>query len=404
MDKPALEIAEIFREHGQAYRNERGTLITPQQYRVMRDIERCRTAALGGHIKACNDEDCDHWEISYNSCRNRHCPKCQSLARARWLQARKTELLPVDYYHLIFTVPDNLLVPVALQNKRVFYNLLFRAVGQTLLTTARDPQHLGADIGFMALLHTWGQKLTPHPHVHCVVPGGGLASDGQTWIGCHHRYFLSVQELSRRFQQTLLHSLHKAFLKNLLQFHGASKHLVDPDAFDQLLDACRETDWVVYAKSPFGGPEKVLDYLARYTHRVAISNHRLLKMENGNVTFTWRDYKHEGIQKEITLEAQEFVRRFLLHVFPSGFTHIRYYGLLANRHRTENILRCRVSLNAIESTQPTEPDKTNWCDLLLLLTGKDPLECPKCHRGRLTSIRVLPPCHDAPPSQARSPP
>ena len=254
------------------------------------------------------------------------------------------------------------------------------------------------------MLHTWGQKLTPHPHIHCVVPGGGLASDGQTWVASTHRYFLSVQELSRRFREALLKSLDKAFLKNLLQFHGANKHLEHPDAFDLLLHACRETDWVVYAKPPFGGPEKVLDYLARYTHRVAISNHRLLKLEDGKVSFTWRDYKHEGVQKEISIDAQESIRRFLLHVFPSGFTQIRYYGLLTNRYRTETIQRCHVLLNVMESAQPTEPEHRDWPGLLLLLTGKDPLECPKCHRGRLTSVGILSPCGNRLPSHAGSPP
>ena len=404
MDQPALEVAQIFREHGPAYRNERAGAICPQQYRAMQDIERCRTAELGGHIKECDDEDCDHQEISYNSCRNRHCPKCQSLARARWLLSRKNELLPVDYYHLIFTIPDNLLVPIALQNKYEFYSLLLRATARALLTTARNPQQLGADIGFIALLHTWGQKLTPHPHVHCVVPGGGLASDTDRWVSCSHRYFLSVQELSRQFQEALIKALRRAFRKNRLQFQGSIKHLADPAAFDQHLKTCNDIDWVVYAKPPFGGPEKVLDYLARYTHRVAMSNHRLVNIEDGKVTFTWRDYKNEGLLKEITLRAQEFIRRFLLHIFPRGFTHIRYYGLFANPQRTKNIRRCRVALNAIEPISNTDLNKNHWSDLILALTGKDPLECPKCHRGRLITISTFLPGDPTPILHARSPP
>ena len=391
MEKPSLEVADIFRRYGEQYRKKYGANMSAQQFRVMREIEICRTAVLGGHVKACDNESCDHWEISYNSCRNRHCPKCQSMAKARWLSARQTELLPVDYYHLIFTLPDNLLGPVALQNKKLFYNLLFHAAAQTLLPMAADPHHLGAKIGYLAILHTWGQKLTYHPHLHCLAPGGGLAPDRQKWISCPRDFFLDVEVLSHRFQQALLESLEKAFKKGLLHFHGDIKHLGIADDFDQLLDSCTELNWVVYSKPPFAGPETVLDYLARYTHRVAISNHRLLNIENGKVTFTWKDYKHGAALKTLKLETEEFIRRFLLHTLPDGFTRIRYYGLLANRHRAVNTDHCRKLLNHTPTTTPTKTIKTEWPELLLSLTGQDPLLCPKCRKGHLVIVNTLQP-------------
>lgn len=391
MDKPSLEVADIFRAYGQEYREKHGHTLSLQQLRVMRDIEICRTAMLGGHIRACDDENCDHVEISYNSCRNRHCPKCQSLAKANWLHARQAEILPVDYYHLIFTIPDDLLGPVALQNKEVCYNLLFHSAAQTLLTTAADPEHLGAQIGFLALLHTWGQSLTHHPHLHCLAPGGGLSPDGQKWISCPPNYFLDVEVLSRRFQQCLLDALRNAYQRGMLEFHGSIKDLAQQDSFDQLLDSCQEPAWVVYAKPPFAGPEKGLDYLARYTHRVAISNHRLLSMEDGEVTFTCKDYKDSGLQKTITLPAEEFIRRFLLHVLPNGFSRVRYYGLFANRCRANNLQHCRSLLDKAQATISTTVARMDWPELVLFLTGKDPLKCPKCSRGHLVIVEALKP-------------
>jgi hypothetical protein len=269
MDKLALEVADIFRHYGEEYRKKHSAGMSAQHFRVMRDVEVCRTVVLGGHMKVCEDEGCGYWEIAYNSCRNRHCPKCQSMVKANWLAARQSEILPVDYSHLIFTIPDNILGPIALQNKDIFYTILFYAASHARLTTAGDPRHLGAQIGFFAILHTWGQKLTYHPHLHCLAPGGGLSPDREKWISCSPEFFLDVEVLSRCFQQLLLASLEKAFKKGFLQFHGSVQHLAAQDDFDQLLDACREIDWVVYAKPPFAGPETVLDYLARYTHRVS---------------------------------------------------------------------------------------------------------------------------------------
>ena len=283
MTPPRLEVADIFRRHGEDYRTLHATILSPEQLRVMRAIEQCRTSALGGHVDQC--DTCGHQVISYNSCRNRHCPKCQSLAKAQWLQARRAELLPVPYYHVVFTVPDRWLAPLALQNKRVFYNILFGAVAQTLLTIAADPKHLGARIGFIAILHTWSQRLLHHPHIHCVVPGGGISPDAQRWIACRPDFFLPVGVLSRLFRRLLLEALQRAFNNGQLQFHGALGHLANPQAFAQVLQTCRQTEWVVYVKPPFGGPRNVLDYLARYTHRVAIANHRLLGLDKGRVTF-----------------------------------------------------------------------------------------------------------------------
>jgi hypothetical protein len=402
IDRPALEVADIFRHYGEEYRRKHAAAMSPQQFRVMRDIEVCRTAVLGGHMKVCENEDCDYWEISYNSCRNRHCPKCQSLVKASWLAARQNEILPVDYYHLIFTIPDNLLGPIAFQNKDIFYTIIFHAASHALLTTAGDSHHLGAQIGFLAILHTWGQKLTYHPHLHCLVPGGGLSPDREKWISCPPDFFLDVEVLSRCFQQLLLASLEKAFNKGLLKFHGSVQNLAAQDDFDQLLDACREIDWVVYAKPPFAGPETVLDYLARYTHRVAISNHRLLTMKDDKVTFTWKDYKNGAVEKTLTLHSEEFIRRFLLHVLPNGFTRIRYYGLFANRYRAGNLRRCRNLLNG--NTTILELEKIDWPELLFSLTGQDPFLCPKCHRGRLAIVQTLQPRPEALLSHAREPP
>lgn len=398
MGKAALELADIFRRHGEDYRTKYGSHMSPEQHRVMRAIAICRTAALGGHVDAC--DHCGHRVVSYNSCRNRHCPKCQALAKAKWLQARRAELLPVPYYHVIFTLPQSL-APLAQQNKRVVYNILFQTVSQTLLTLAADPKHLGAEIGFLAILHTWGQTLLTHPHVHCVVPGGGLTHDRQKWGACRERFFLPVSVLSRLFRRLFLDRLQKAFAQGRLEFHGDIQNLAQPAAFDRFLQTCRRTNWVVYAKPPFGGPEKVLDYLARYTHRIAISNHRLLTLEEGNVSFTWRDYKHGGTRRTMTVDAHEFIRRFLLHVLPSGFVRVRYYGLLANRYRTQKLQLCRTLLEVPEPADSQPVAQQDWADLLKALTGVDPLACPQCKEGRMVRVEILPP---SPPFCIRSPP
>ena len=397
MAKPRFEVADVFREYGEDYRNRYGSSMSPGQRRVMRAVEICRTSALGGHLDEC--DTCGHQVISYNSCRNRHCPKCQSLAKAEWLDARKADLLPVDYYHVVFTLPARL-APLALQNKSVVYALLFRAVSKTLLTIAADPKHLGADIGVIAILHTWGQTLAHHPHVHCVVTGGGLASNDRRWVPCRTRFFLAVKVLSRLFRRLFLQSLEAAFREGRLEFHGELSGLSNVPAFETLLEVCRAQEWVVYAKPPFGGPEKVLDYLGRYTHRVAISNHRLLDINEREVTFIWKDYKEDGKQQTMTLQAGEFIRRFLMHVLPNGFVRIRYYGLLANCHRASKLARCRQVLN-VPQTLYESPDKKDWVQLLITLTGTDPFQCPKCERGRMVRAQSV---HPSPYLRTRSPP
>src|SRR6266566_8639144 len=328
MSRPALELADIFRQHGEAYRAAHALPL--QQLRVMRAIETCRTAALGGHVEKCSH--CDHTQISYNSCRNRHCPKCQNSDRAQWLEQRQAELLPVEYFHVVFTVPEEI-AALAFYNPRTVYGILFGATAETLTTIARDPQHLGAEIGFFAVLHTWGQNLLHHPHLHCVVPGGGLAPNGTCWISCRPGFFLSVRVLSRLFRRLFLEDLDTAFHSGKLRFFHSLEALQNPQEFDRYLAPVRKAEWVVYAKPPFAGPQLVLDYVGRYTHRVAISNHRLLDIENGHVRFVWKDYRDKGQQKAMTLSAEEFIRRFLLHALPDGFQRIRYYGLLGNRFR-----------------------------------------------------------------------
>lgn len=402
MGKFHLEVADIFCKYGEDYRNKHSSTMLPDQYRVMRAIEICRTATLGGHVDEC--DNCNHQVISYNSCRNRHCPKCQSLAKAKWLEARRAEILPVEYYHIVFTLPDDLLVPIALQNKKVIYDILFQSASQTLLAIAADPKHLGAKIGFLAILHTWGQTLLAHPHLHCVVPGGGLSKDEKKWVPSRPRFFLSVRVLSRLYRNIFLNSLKDAFDEGKLKFYGRLEYLVTPKAFNNLLHSCRKTEWVVYSKPPFGGPEKVLDYLARYTHRIAISNHRLQNMENGKVTFTYKDYKHGHAEKTMTLDAEEFIRRFLIHVLPNRYIRIRYYGLMANCHRAKKLALCRKLLNVPEDTDKDTSAKQDWSDLLSSLTGKDPLVCPKCQKGRLVCIKTIPHISMAQTFKTRAPP
>jgi hypothetical protein len=386
MSKAALEVADIFRRHGEAFRARHPT--SRQRRRVMQAIEECRTAKVGGHLYEC--DNCAHRIPVYNSCRNRHCPKCQSLAKAKWLEAREAELLPVKYFHVVFTVPDYLAV-MALQNARVFYGLMFRAVSYTLLKIAADPRHLGADIGFFAVLHTWGQTLQPHPHLHCVVPGGGLSSDRQQWKACRgEKFFLPVKVLSSVFRGAFIDFLKQAYGKGKLEFHGRLASLREPREFQKLLSKSCQTDWVVYAKQPFGGPQQVLNYLGRYTHRVAISNHRLLKLEEGKVTFSWRDYRDGNTPKEMTLEAEEFIRRFLLHVLPDGFQRIRYFGLMANRGRAQNLALCRRLLGA-EEVKAGETAAKDWRTLYEEMTGHDVSLCPSCANGRLVQVeRLLP--------------
>jgi len=384
MSRPTLEVADLIRRHGDAFLQKHSS--SRQQRRVMRAIEQCRTAALGGHLYQC--DSCAHQVPVYNSCRNRHCPKCQSLAKAKWLEARQSELLPVTYYHVVFTLPDSL-AQLALQNARVIYNLLFRAVSETLLRIAADPSRLGARIGFFAVLHTWGQTLMLHPHLHCVVPAGGLSLDRTRWIACRPRFFLPVRVLSALFRGLFLHYLKQAYEEGKLQFAGSLEDLASPARFNRLLKQARKKKWVVYAKRPFGGPQQVLDYLGRYTHRVAISNHRLLRLEDGRVTFSWKDYRDSGASKEMPLEAGEFIRRFLLHVLPDGFQKIRYFGLMANRGRAANLALCR---ELIPDARPGAPalEMKDWKERYRELIGEDLRLCPACKRGRLIPMQELP--------------
>jgi hypothetical protein len=309
MRATGLEVADIFRQIGPAYREQHADALSRGQRRAMRDIERCRTAALGGHVEQC--DACGHQRISFNSCRSRHCPKCQSLVRAQWLEDRQAELLPVEYFHVVFTMPQEI-AAIAYQNKAVLYDILFHATAETLRTIAADPKHLGAKIGCIAILHTWGQNLLHHPHLHCVVPGGGVSPDGKRWISCRPGFFLPVRVLSRLFRRLFLAQLQQAFDDDELQFFNSLAALQDRAAFAKYLAPARQTGWVVYAKAPFGGPQQVLQYLGRYTHRVAISNNRLIDFADGQVTFAWKDYRHESRNKLMRLDAPEFVRRFLL--------------------------------------------------------------------------------------------
>jgi len=385
MSRPTIELADLIRRHGEAFLQTHST--SRGQRRVLRAIEQCRTAALGGHLYVC--DDCAHQVPVYNSCRNRHCPKCQSLAKAKWLEARQEELLPVTYYHVVFTLPDSL-AQLALQNARVIYNLLFRAVSETLLRIAEDPKHLGARIGFFAVLHTWGQTLMLHPHLHCVVPAGGLSLDRSRWIACRPRFFLPVRVLSALFRGLFLHYLKQAYQQDKLQFAGSLEDLSERAAFNRLLKNARKKKWVVYAKRPFGGPQQVLDYLGRYTHRVAISNHRLLALESGRVTFSWSDYRDSGASKDMSIEAGEFIRRFLLHVLPDGFQKIRYFGFMANRARAANLALCRKLIPDSVQAAPALEVK-DWTERYSQLTGQDITLCPACKRGRLIPRQNLPP-------------
>lgn len=350
MSRPSLEVADIFRASGPAYRQ--AEHLSFGQLRVMSAIEACRTAALGGHVSRC--EDCAHLDVAYNSCRNRHCPKCQAAAAYDWLEARRAELLPVPYYHVVFTLPAAI-AGIAYTNKAVIYDALFKAASETLLTIAADPKHLGAKIGATMVLHTWGSALTHHPHVHCIVPGGGLSPDGARWIACRKGFFLPVRVLSRLFRRLMLERLVAAHAASKLLFFGDQAGLADVAAFQAFLKPHRRADWVVYAKRPFSGPDQVLSYLARYTHRVAIGNSRLISFDSARVTFKVKDYRKDGDARygSMILDAHEFIRRFLLHVLPDGFHRIRHYGLFANGSRVENIAKARALL--VDAPSPVEP-------------------------------------------------
>src|SRR5438094_5360085 len=380
MSRPTLEVADIVRAAGNRFWEHHGSHLAWQHRKVLDAIVRCRTAALGGHRDQC--VRCGHQAISYNSCRNRHCPRCQGNARSRWLAKRRAELLPVSYFHIVFTLPHELSA-LALQNKRLLYDLLFRASAATLLELAGDPKHLGADIGFLGVLHTWGQNLQHHPHIHYVVPAGGLAPDGSRWIASSRRFFLPVGALSRVFRGKFTAGLKQLFRQHKLQFHGSLQSLVEPRCFRKFLRQLFREDWVVYAKPPFGGPEHVLNYLARYTHRVAISKHRIVDVTDSHVTFRWKDYAHHSRQRTMTLTSEEILRRFVQHVLPKGFPRIRYFGWLANRRRRQLLPCCRLLLAQTPPATPAAPaeEPAVWL-------------CPYCHGPMrvlewLTALQIL---------------
>ena len=357
--------------------------------RAMRAIEICRTAELGGHLDQC--DHCGTVRISYNSCRNRHCPKCQGLEKERWLEAREKDLLPAPYFHVVFTLPEGLR-PLALRNQKVIYSLLFKAVSETLTELARDSNHLGAEIGFMAILHTWSQTLIDHPHLHCLVTGGGLSLDGSRWLRSKKGFFLPVKVLSCLFRGKFLDGLKRVHEAGELRFPGQIEELKEASAFKRLLTNLYRQEWVVYCKPPLKRPEKVMDYLGRYTHRVALSNDRLVKLEGNEVTFRWRDSADNDKIKLLTLEASEFIRRFLLHVLPEQFVKIRYYGLLSHRSRKGKLLRCKKLLGVSTSEESKEGPKESWQDLLTRITGMDPRICPYCRKGKMIQKETLPPC------------
>jgi hypothetical protein len=387
MSRPPLEVAELIRSAGATFIERNRQWIRWQHVKVLLAIARCRTAALGGHVDQCTS--CGHRAtISYNSCRNRHCPKCQTAARDRWIAARQKELLPTRYVHVVFTLPASL-APLTLQNKKFIYGLLLRASAETLLEVACDPRHLGAEIGFFSVLHTWNQKLGLHPHVHCVIPAGGLSLDHTHWIKSRSRFFLSIRVLRRVFRGKFVVGLKQAFQSGRLSFRGNLAALAQPKTFAAWLRSLFRKDWVVYAKRPFGGPEYVLQYLGRYTHRVAISNHRLVSFTEGKVTFRWRDSAHNNEQKLLTLALDEFLRRFLLHLLPKGFVRIRNFGFLANRRRAAFLPLC---FHLLGTAQQPQADQNAACSNGLW-------RCPKCGGPMVVVERLT-----AAEIQLRSPP
>lgn len=397
MAQSTVEVGAIFRTYGAAYRQQYRP--RPAVLKVLSALESCRTAALGGHVDVC--EACGYVRNAYNSCRNRHCPKCQGLAREKWLLARQRELLPVVYFHVVFTIPAAL-NRLALVNQQVIYDILFKAAAETLLELGADPRHLGGEIGFLAILHTWGQNLMDHPHLHCIVPGGGLTKDGQRWLlprkaKRRKAFFIHVKVLSALFKPKFLAYLKQAYQTGKLKFVGEIETIETPPVFQAFLDQLYEQQWVTYCKRPFGGPKQVLEYLGRYTHRVAISNSRLLALEADKVTFKWRDYRDRNQAKLMTLEAFEFMRRFLLHVLPTGFCKIRYYGFLSTRKKAQKLSRCRELLGVNGHEQSPNFECATWQELLLALTGLDVRRCPACSKGRMVCHSIIQPTGHGPP-------
>ena len=383
--RPPHEVAEIFHEYLSSLPANVDVPWNGEQRAVADRILACRTARLGGHVDAC--DECGYQQISYNSCRNRHCPKCQGSAQVGWLEARQADVLPVPYAHVVFTLPQSL-APLALQNPKVVYDLLLRTAARTLQEIASNPRHLGARLGFFAILHTWGQTLVHHPHVHCVVPAGGLAEDGCTWKPCRPGFFLPVRVLSRLFRGKFLAGLTQAFRNGRLELHGRLVPYRRPTAFNRLLHEARGTEWVVYAKPPFDGPQHVLEYLARYTHRVAISNHRLLHVDDATVTFRFKDYRGRRV-RSLTLPLGEFVRRFLLHVLPKGFVRIRYYGFLANGTRARLLSRCRDTLGQPQAVSGPDTEHAEDGRRFLDFLPAGLQRCPHCKKGLLRCVQLL---------------
>ena len=379
MARARLELADVVRTHRDAFLASRGGRLSRAERRVLDDIAGCRTAACGAHVERCND--CGHQRIAYNSCRNRHCPKCQESTRAEWLVKHERDVLPIQYFHVVFTIPHEL-ADLALQNKREVYGLLFRASAETLCQIAADPKHLGAQIGFLSVLHTWGQNLQHHPHVHCLVSGGGIALDRSRWLSCRPGFFLPVRVLSRLFRGKFLGQLRRAFDQGRLDFHGGLAHLRSPSSFYEYLAPLYHKEWAIYSKPPFAGPDVVLRYLARYTNRVAISNSRLLAVGQ-HVTFLWKDYRHRGKQRRMTLSAVQFLRRFLLHILPQGFMRIRHYGFLANRSRRVKLDLCRQLLAAVESHARAVMPANDAAG------AQHASRCPRCEHGRMVCVLVI---------------
>ncbi|MBC8059909.1 MAG: IS91 family transposase [Clostridiaceae bacterium] len=387
------EIQDIFREGSKEYAMKHK--LPFHIHKTIGDISSCRTAELGGHIDEC--DDCGHTRISYNSCRNRHCPKCQTVAKEKWLYKRQQDLLPIGYFHVVFTIPQELNY-LTLTNQKEMYSLLFKATSETLVELSKDRKYLGAEIGFTSILHTWGQNLINHPHIHCVVPSGGLSVDGQRWISSKKKFFIPVKVLSRKFRGKYLFYLKKLLDENKLKFLGENDHLAQQDILKLYIDKLYSKEWVVYCKPPFGSAEAVLQYLGRYTHRVAISNNRIVQAENGFVVFKWRDYADNNQQKFMTVTTEEFIRRFIMHILPTKFVKIRHYGILSNRSRVTKLKRCKSILGVKKSSESLKNlSNLSVVELFLKITGIDILKCPCCTKGKMERKRKVNPSICSPP-------
>lgn len=387
-----IEVQDIFSEHGKDYCDKRSLPFHIRK--AVYNIISCRTASLGGHLDEC--DNCGHTRISYNSCRNRHCPKCQTFAKERWLDERKKDLLPIPYFHVVFTIPEELNF-LTLLNQKQLYSILFKAASETLLELSRDHKYLGAEIGFTSILHTWGQNLMNHPHLHCIVPSGGLSLDGNRWINSKEDFFISVKVLSKKFRGKFLYYLKKQYYSNQLKFSGKAEELKYKDVFQCFIDRLYNKKWVVYCKPPFGSAEHVLEYLGRYTHRVAISNNRIIASENGLVVFKWKDYRDNNKEKYMTVTAEEFIRRFLMHILPSKFVKIRHYGILSNRSRLTKLKKCKIMLK-VSMSKIDNPKKLSSAELLAKLTGVDINICPCCS-GKMATKKKLDPKIYEPPGE-----